>query len=222
MQFYQEWASRGFSRRPALSGCASLTPTYKTEAAYAVLDVKGVGQINRNAFLNDITKVIKTNMAEARIIRGIPAATPPAQPGRFTLVNPFGKSGLGALVAAGGVSMQIPSCDGALMTISSNDSSMRSSGEQTDIHLCVWEYSAGYHIDFYVKYTEATGGLSPELLGATLAKSLIGSSAQFIPRTINSVRTTASQYGKVTVVDSYIPESFKGVFQDAVASLSAN
>jgi hypothetical protein len=55
--------------------------------------------------------------------------------------------------------------------------------------------------------------LTPQGISAAVGRSLIGDSSQFIPRTMNNVRAAAESVGgKVTVVDSYIPEDFKGAF----------
>jgi len=55
--------------------------------------------------------------------------------------------------------------------------------------------------------------LTPQGISAAVGRSLIGDSSQFIPRTMNNVRAAAeSAGGKVTVVDGYIPEDFKGAF----------
>lgn len=199
-----------------LSGCAGMMPTYKTEDAFAIFDVKG-DQINRNAFLGDVTKAIQENMSSAQINRSIPETDLPDKAPRFKLTNPFAGTAMGAMMGGG---VKVPSCEQSLMTVNSADSSMQQSGESTSLYLCVQQYKAGYQLSIYVSHREATGGFSPQLLGATMAKAFTGGSSQFIPRTINAVKTAAGHYGTITLVDSYIPDSFKGAFYDGVSDLS--
>src|SRR5690606_39461954 len=54
-------------------------------------------------------------------------STPP----RFQLVNPFGGTGFAALAAQGGASLQMATCEGALITAMAQDTSMSDYGEGT-------------------------------------------------------------------------------------------
>lgn len=204
-----------------LSGCASITPTQTTESAYLVLDVKASAQ-DRNALLNDVTNAVKTHMSSARVNRGIPPATLPDQPTRFRLTNPLQGSAIGALAAASGASMQVPVCDDPLLTISAADTGGMQYGEQTSFFTCVVQYRDGFQVNVYASFSEVTGGLTPQVIGATLAKQIVGGRSQFIPRAMNEVRTAVGRYGEVAIVDSYIPDSFRGAFVDSVSSVSKN
>lgn len=204
-----------------IGGCASMTPTQTTESAYLVLDVKA-SVSDRNALLNDVTSAIKTHMSHARVNRGIPPANIPEQASRFRLENPLAGSGLAAIAAASGASLQTPVCDNPLMTVTAADTGGAQYGEQTSFFACVVQYRSGYQVNIYASFTEVTGGLSPQLLGATLAKQVVGGRSQFIPRAMNEVRTAVGRYGEVVIVDSYIPESFRGSFHDSVNILSKN
>jgi len=202
-----------------LAGCASTTPTYQTESSYVIYDVQPV-TIDRNLLLDAITKAVQKHTSQVRVSREIPPAELPEKPGRFVLKDPFANSNMAALLAASGQSTKIPVCEAPLMTIASVDSSMSNYGEKTSFFLCVLPYKSGYHIDIYSTYSRASGGLSSAALGAALARSVVGDSSQFIPRAMNEVRTAAENLGgNVTIVDSYIPESFKGAFIDQAASL---
>ena len=64
--------------------------------------------------------------------------------------------------------------------------------------------------------------LTPQVIGATLAKQIVGGRSQFIPRAMNEVRTAVGRYGEVAIVDSYIPDSFRGAFVDSVSTVSKN
>lgn len=202
-----------------LTGCASVTPTYQTETAYAIFDVQPAS-INREAFLQGITKAVQRNSTQVTVSRGIPPADLPAQPGRFEIKDPFGNSNMGALLAASGKSVKVPVCEDSIMTISSGNTFMAEQGENTSFFLCVLPYQKGYHIDIYATFSRLSGGLSGEALGTALARSVIGESSQFIPRTINDVKAAAESVGgRVTIVDSHIPESFKGAFVNQADSL---
>jgi hypothetical protein len=121
-------------------------------------------------------------------------------------------------MAANGQSMKMPACDNSILTLSSDNSS--ASGNTT-FFLCVMPYKIGYSVNIYATFTTKTGGLSVEALSAALSKSMVGDFSQFIPRSMNDVRAAAESVGgKVTVIDSEIPESFKGAFVDQTASLS--
>jgi hypothetical protein len=77
-------------------------------------------------------------------------------------------------------------------------------GEHTLFFLCVLPYQGGYNLDVYTKFSMASGGFSPETLGATLARNVVGDSSQFIPRTIASVVDSIKQTGAtVNLVESY-------------------
>jgi hypothetical protein len=39
---------------------------------------------------------------------------------------------------------------------------------------------------------------------------------------MNEVRTAVGRYGEVAIVDSYIPDSFRGAFVDSVSTVSKN
>lgn len=205
----------------SLVGCASMTPTQKTESAYLILDVKAT-TADRNALLNDVTKAVQTHMSHARVNRGIPPATIPEQASRFRLANPLAGTSMGTFAAAAGVAMQMPVCDDPLMTISAGDTGGMQYGERTSFFTCVVQYRGGYQVNIYATFSETTGGLSPDILGATLAKSLVGGRSQFIPRVMEEVRSAAGRYGEIAIVDSYIPESFRGAFHDSAASFTKN
>lgn len=206
-----------------LAGCASITPTYQTESAYVIFDVQPAS-INRTRFLDGITQAVQKHSTQVRVTREIPPAELPEKPGRFVIKDPFANSNIGALgvlLASSGQSMKVPVCDGSLMTIASDDSSMSHYGESTTFFLCVLPYKAGYNINIYATFSRASGGLSAAALGSTLARSALGDSSQYIPRAMNEVRLASEAVGgKVTIVDSYIPESFKGAFQGQIAGLN--
>lgn len=187
-----------------IAGCASMTPTTEREEGYAIYHVAPGNAVSAS----DITDAIKTglqqNMSEVSINTSIPPSPLPEEPARFSMVNPFQGSNLGALAAASGQSFSVPTCDQALMTANADDSSMSQYGENTTFFLCLQPYTDGYNIDIYTAFSKQSGGFSTATLGATLARSVVGDSSQFLPRTIDDIIGEVEETGaKVTLVETY-------------------
>jgi hypothetical protein len=203
-----------------LSGCAGMTPTQKTERGFTIFDVQSP-TIDRNRLLSDITSAVQANVSRANVNRDIPPVELPDKPSRMRMVDPLANSQIGALLAAQGGSTRMPVCDQPLMTITAKDTSGSAYGDVIDFFLCVVGYKAGVQVNIHVTHVERTGGFSINTLSGTLTKSIAGGWSQYIPRTINAVKKALETQGPVTIVDSYIPDSFKGAFSDEVDSLKA-
>lgn len=187
-----------------LAGCASLTPTTEREESYAIYHVAP----SETTTARDIGDAIKTglqrNMSEVRINTSIPPSPLPEKPARFTMIDPFQGSSLGALAAASGASLRVPTCDQAVMTANADDSSMSQYGENTTFFLCLQPYEVGYHIDIYTAFSKQSGGFSTATLGATLARTVVGDASQFLPRTIEEIIAEVEKAGAdVTLVEAY-------------------
>jgi hypothetical protein len=92
---------------------------------------------------------------------------------------------------------------------------MREFGEKTSFFICVVQYKKGYHVDIYTTFEQQSGGLSVNALSASLARSMVGDTSQIIPRTMKRLETAlASVSTNTKVVDSYIPNKWKGFFLD--------
>jgi len=169
-----------------VGGCASMTPTVETQSSYAIYDVKPNPSISASKIGEAIKIALQKNMSGVQITTGIPPSPLPENPGRFQLVNPFKGSALGALAARSGQSLETPTCEGAMLTANAQDS-MRGYGEGTSFFLCLLPYKGGYHIDIYTSFTKSSGSFSTATLGATLARTVVGDSSQFIPRTVKAV-----------------------------------
>jgi hypothetical protein len=73
--------------------------------------------------------------------------------------------------------------------------SQRSAGRQR---------TEGYHLDVYTTFTKQAGGFGAKELGAQLARSVVGDSSQYIPKTINTVvQEVRSTGAAVTLVETY-------------------
>jgi len=184
----------------ALGGCASMTPTHEERASYAIYDVHAADGLAPSHIADAIKVGLQKQTSQVQITQGIPPSPLPEKPGRFKLVNPFGPN----LTALAGQSLQMPTCDDALLTARAGDTSMAKYGESTLFFLCVLPYQGGYHLDVYTKFSMASGGFNPQVLGATLARNVVGDSSQFVPRTIASVIDNIKQAGAtVDLVEAY-------------------
>lgn len=197
------------------AGCASMTPTQKTEASFVIYDVQPAS-INRGQFLDAITQAVQKHQSQVRVTRDIQTGELPENPGRFVLKDPFANTNFGAMMSANGQSFKKPVCENSILTLGSGNSG---AGGDTTFFLCVIPYKAGYSVNIYSTFSSKSGGLSVDALGAALAKSVVGDSSQYIPRAMNEVRTASENAGgKVAIIDSYIPDSFKGAFAGQAGS----
>jgi hypothetical protein len=184
----------------ALTGCATMTPTTETRASYAIYDVHAAQGLTASQVAEAIRTGLQKQTDQVQITQGIPPSPLPEKPGRFRLVNPFGQG----MAALAGRSLQMPVCDDAILTARAGNTGMAQYGENTLFFLCVLPYQGGYHLDVYTQFSMASGGFSPQALGATLARGVVGDSSQFIPRTIASVVDSVKQTGaSVDLVESY-------------------
>lgn len=188
----------------ALAGCASTTPTREQSAGYAIFDVKAGPEIGHARVAEAVKVALQKNMSSVQISNGIPPSPLPDKAARFQLVSPFKGSNLGVLAAASGQNLQVPTCEGSILTANARDSSMARYGEGTTFFACLMPYQGGYGLNVYTTFTKASGAFSAATLGATLARSVVGDSSQFIPRTIASIVDAVNATGAtVTMVEAY-------------------
>lgn len=199
-----------------ISGCSStMTPTRSTEQAFLIIDVKGDSSI-RNTLLSSLIKTTQENMKRVSVDKGIPSSILPETATRFELVEPvtMNNGGMGALMAAQGMSMKVPKCNNPLLTMRS-DTSTTNLDDSTTFFFCVVQYKTGYQIDIYSTFKQTTGGLSVNAISKSIATSLLGDSSQLIPRTMKRIYETVKSVDEsAVIVDSYIPENWKGTFND--------
>jgi hypothetical protein len=202
-----------------LAGCASMTPTQQTEASFVIYDVQPAS-INRGRFLDAITQAVQKNQQQVRVTRDIQTGELPEKPARFVLKEPFANTNIGAMMSASGQTLKKPVCENPILTLASGSSG---AGGATSFFLCVIPYKDGYSVNIYSTFTSSSGGLSVDALGAALAKSVVGDASQYIPRAMNEVRKASESVGgNVSIIDSYIPDSFKGAFADQTRGLQSN
>ena len=185
------------------AGCASTTPTREVSVAYAIYDVTAGPEVTPLRLSEAVKLGLQTRTSQVQVINGIPPVPLPQEAPRFQLTSPL-KGNLATLAAASGQALQVPTCDGATLTAHARDTSMARYGEGTTFFVCVMPYQAGHALNFYTTFSKASGGMSAEALGAMLARSVVGDSSQFIPRTINSVLDSVRATGAtVRLVQTY-------------------
>jgi hypothetical protein len=188
----------------ALVGCASTTPTRELSSGYAVFDVKAGPEIGHARVVEAVKMALQKNMSAVQIVNAIPPSPLPEKAARFQLVSPLKGSNLGALAAASGQSLQVPTCEGAILTANARDSSMARYGEGTTFFACLMPYQGGYGLNVYTTFAKASGSFNAATLGATLARTVLGDSSQFIPRTIaQMVEAVKATGATVTLVEAY-------------------
>lgn len=186
-----------------LTGCASTTPTRESSQGYAIFDVKGDVPTARAA--EAIKVALQKNMTGVQISHGLPPSPLPDKAARFQLVSPFkAGSGIAALAASSGQTLQVPTCEGAILTANGRDSSYAKYGEATTFFACLMPYKGGYGLNIFTTFSKASGGFNAATLGATLARTVTGDSSQFIPRTIASIVDSLKATGAtVELIEAY-------------------
>ena len=188
----------------AVAGCASTTPTVEREQAYAIYRVVPADGTSPAQISQAVQTALQRNMSQVQVSRNLPPSPLPETAPRFQVSNPFSGSEFAALAAQGGTNLQVASCEGSLMSAMGHDSSMSDYGESTQFTACLWQYQDGYHVDVHTSFTRQSGGFSPGALGASLARSVVGDSSQFIPRTIGDIVAELEKTGaSVELVESY-------------------
>lgn len=186
------------------TGCGSVTPTRETSSGYAVFDIHAAPDTPTARLAEAIKVGLQKNTSEVRIVNGIPPSPLPEKAPRFQLVSPFKGSNFGALAAAAGQSLDVPTCDEAILTVNARDTSMARYGEGATFFACLMPYQGSYALDIYTTYAKASGGFSAAVLGATLARTVVGDSSQFIPRTIAQIVDEIKRAGaSVTMVEAF-------------------
>ena len=185
-----------------LAGCSSTTPTVESTTTYWIYDIKA------SQSLADVETAVKeavqTQMTSVSISRNLPPATVPDQPGKFQMSNALGNSNLGQLLAYNGASIEMPTCDGAIMIGSSQHNGMASAGEQSQVNICLWQYKDGYHLDIISKFTKTSGGFDARSLAKNLVESVMGDGSQFIPTRVNNIVNKLNAAGmQVSLVEKY-------------------
>ena len=188
----------------ATAGCGSATRTREVSSGYAIFDIKAGPEVRTTQVVDAIKTGLQKGTTQVQINNAIPPSPLPEKAPRFQLVSPLKGSGLVALAAASGQSLQVATCEGAIMTANARDVSMGQYGEGTTFFACLMPYQGGYALNIYTTFTKASGAFNSAVMAATLMRPLVGDSAQFIPRTIGYMVEGVKQAGAtVTMVEAY-------------------
>ena len=197
-------AAIGITSILALAGCANTTPTVETSSGYAVFDIQAGPEIGTARIADAIKVAVQKNMSKAQIANTIPPSPLPATAPRFQLVSPFKGSNMGALMAVSGQTLQVPMCEGSVLTVNARDESMKQYAEGTTFFACLMPYQGGYGLNVYTTFRKASGAFNAKIMAATLGRTLMGDSSQFIPRTIAQIVDSVKQTGAtVTMTEAY-------------------
>lgn len=187
-----------------LCGCAATTPTREISSAYAIFDIQAGPEVGPVRIADAIKRALQTNTTQVQIVNGLPPSPLPVAAPRFQLVSPFKGSGLAALAATAGPALQVPTCEGAILTATARDGSMARYGEGTTFFVCVMPYQGGWAMNVYTTFVKASGAFNAATLGATLARTVVGDSSQFIPRAIAAMVDNLKAAGaSATLVEAY-------------------
>ena len=187
-----------------LTGCASITPTREISSGYAIFDIQAGPDLTHGKIAEAVKVGLQKSMGWVQITNAIPPSPLPEKAPRFRMVSPFKGTSLGALAAASGQRLEVPACDGAIMTANADDTSMRRYGESTTFFACLMPYQGGWSLNVYTTFEKASGSFSAATLGATLARHVVGDTSQFIPRTIAGMIEQVKAAGAMaTLVEAY-------------------
>ena len=174
----------------ALSGCGA--PTVETTRSITSYEVTGM-PFTRAA---DVTlAAIRARTSGVRVERLPTPSHLPAQPGSLAVQDALAGTRLGAL--AGGAF--VATCEGAAAIIRAQETTFAGYGEGTEYTACLWPHRRGTRLDVYASFTRQTGGTSAASLGAQIASSALGNSAQFIDKTRDGIVTELRKAGGAIV-----------------------
>lgn len=189
----------------SLVGCGpvnnALVEKSKSVEYYRIFDLK------TSAYRDDVSDAASNglgrNVNDAQEARPIPtSAQPPAQAGRFTLVNPYQGSGLAALASRGGsLGLKVATCDGASWTANANRTISGSS--HLNLTACLFPYTDGYHLDLYATFSKKEGGLME--LSRQASNALVGTPEEWVEKTfLDIVRQIKADTGaEITYLEGY-------------------
>lgn len=191
-----------------MSGCGSfnnqLASKTKNVEYYRIYDIK------TSAGRRDVAKAasdgIGRNVNEVDESTPIPNfSEPPEKPGRFQISDALRESNLSQLIAlsssSSGFNFRSASCPGAVWTAKAHRKIENSNNLR--IHLCLFQYKGGYHLNQYAVFTKKTGGFMQ--LSRALADSISGTPEEWTERTLlDVVRSINKQItgAEITLLES--------------------
>jgi hypothetical protein len=183
-----------------LSACGTanqhLADSSETIELYHIFDIKTAADIDTVVIAAADGLAQNTNQIQQN--RPLMMSTDiPVQPGRFKLMDmssTFAGAGMGGMLQhassqAGGTTMRIAKCDGAVWT--SKATRAMPGYSNLNLYSCLYGYKGGYQLDVYGAFQKNLGGVSG--LTQSLASGLVGTPEQWVNKTImDTVRSIAS------------------------------
>jgi hypothetical protein len=176
-----------------IAGCGgmnnALVEKSKTVEYYRIFDVKT--NVDRQSVADAASNGLGRNVNDAKEAMPIPSfSTPPDEPGRFKLVNPFEGSKLAAFAASGGsIGFKIATCDGAVWTATAKREV--SGSDNLSVTACLFQYKQGYHLDLYGVFSKKEGGIMQ--LSRSMASAMVGTPEEWTEKTfldiVRNIRT---------------------------------
>lgn len=167
-----------------LGGCGTmnnaLVEKTKTTEYYRIFDIKT--NADRQTVAEAASNGLGRNVNSAQEATPIPSsATPPDEPGRFKLVNPFEGTQMAAFaaMASGSVGFKRATCDGAVWTAMAQRDIAGSSN--LNLTACIFQYKKGYHLDLYAMFTKKEGGLMQ--ISRSMASAMVGTPEEWTEKT---------------------------------------
>ncbi len=181
----------------ALTACSHQQAEVRT--GYTIWDVPANPQTDAKAFYAALKSGLEATGTKFTVSIDPPPNPLPDQPGRFTTVNPLQNSKMAALMGTGAGNFKTASCDGASFVANLANDDMNRYGENTQFVACAFPYANGFSVNVWHKFM-----MNKSNIGASVARSVLGDSSQFIPRTVDSVVSGLRSAGYIpTVVDSF-------------------
>jgi len=167
-----------------LGGCGSmnnaLVEKTKTIEYYRIFDIKT--DSDRQVVAEAASQGLGQNVNDANEAMPIPSfSTPPEEPGRFKLVNPFEGSKMSAFAAMSGGSLgfKVATCDGAVWT--ANAKREVSGSNNLNLTACLFQYKQGYHLDLYGVFSKQEGGIMQ--ISRSMANAMVGTPEEWTEKT---------------------------------------
>lgn len=180
-----------------IGGCASSISTTETENSFAINGKKPNPGVTTSKIGEAIKTALQKNMSRVQINTGLPPSPLPKARGRFQLVNEFKGLPTAALAARSGQSLKTPTCEGTAITATSQDF-IGGYGEGMSFLLCLLPHKGSHNIDIHTSFINSLRSFSAATLAATLAKTVVGDSSQFVPQARKTVVDSVGAAGATT------------------------
>lgn len=176
-----------------VAGCSSMTQKKETQTNYWIYDIQS--DKSASDVGTSVTEALQSQLSSVRVNRQIPPSPLPEKSGRFQMNNTLATTNMGAMMMSNGISVDFPTCEGAIMSGGSQDSGMTNWGDDTNWTFCLWQYKSGYHLDLIVRTSITSGGFDSKSIAKALVKPLAGDSNKTILTQIDKITARMKSSG---------------------------